>query len=252
MKRIVGYVLLGLCAYLVFLVLQFPVGALAHYLATYLPGLQVQHIEGSIVQGRALGLNVRGVELESLAWRWQPLSLLGGRFEYRFSIMEPQLKLQGRAGVGLDQQLRIVDLDGEVSLNKAIAMAVRAQLPVNGKVEVELAELRIGADGLPRAVYGTTRLLDARTTLGRTLNLGDFSTELTTEKQGIVGTVRDIGGPLEMIGTLTLAPNGHYRFNGQVGVRDDNNQELRQVLSLLGRVGTDGKWSIDFTGMLKV
>ena len=251
MRSYLRYALLGLGAYIVFMCAQAPAATLATLLRHYLP-FQYQQIAGSLLRGQARNVALRGAEIESLTWRWTPLALLKGRVEYHITLAESQLRLEGLFGIGLDRELRILDVNGFVSLRQAISLALQAQLPLNGKVEVDLDEIRVGSDGLPRAVYGNVQLLNARTTLGRTFELGDFRTELTTDEQSIVGTIRDIGGPLILNGTLTLTPDGRYRFTAQTALRDVNNRELREALDLLGRPSQDGKWKIDIKGVLHV
>ena len=45
--------------------------------------------------------------------------LLIGRFEYRFTLAEPELQLTGVIGIGLDRQLYIDGLEGHLPLPKA-------------------------------------------------------------------------------------------------------------------------------------
>jgi len=55
---------------------------------------------------------------------------------------------------------------------------------------------------------------------------------------------------LVLDGTLGLLPDGRYRFDGQAAVRDAANQSLRQAMSLLGPPGSDGRWTLNFSGAL--
>jgi hypothetical protein len=90
-----------------------------------------------------------------------------------------------------------------------------------------------------------------RATLGQALNLGDFTVQLTSvQPTGAQGAIKDNEGPLALNGTLHLAPDGRYRFNGQAAVRDAGNQPLRQAMSLLGPPGGDGRWALSFSGVL--
>ena len=251
MKRWLGYGLLGLLAYVIFMLIQFPAANFIDLLGRYLPGLTAQEVQGSARKGTAREVRLHDTRFETLSWRFRPLALVKGRLEYRVIAEAPQLRLEGAAGVGLRRQLQIEDLSGRLPLPRAIALIGRPTLPLNGNVELNLTALHLDREGRPRAAYGTTRLLDTRTTLGRPLDLGDFSAELTTEDQTILGTIKDNGGPLELTGVLALTPDGRYRFTGQVALRDPNNQDLRQALTALGQPGADGKWQMEFTGVLR-
>jgi hypothetical protein len=252
MKRWLGYGLLGLVAYVVFLLSQLPATLLMDSIAQRVPGFAVQDIRGSVFNGAAQGVRLRGAPIESLSWQWRFLPLFLGRVEYQIGMVDPELRVSGNVAVGLDRQLRITDLTGSLPLAKLMALLGYAPLAISGQVHIDAASLHLVATGLPRAATGALRLLGTRITLGRPLELGDFSAEFSTRDQDIVGNVKDQGGPLELTGALTLTPDGRYRFNGQVGIREQSNHELGQALSILGRPGADGKWKLNFTGTLQV
>lgn len=251
MKQALVYGLVGVLAYGGFLAAGLPAAALLPYAAPYLPGLAVAQVEGSVLAGRAESVSLREARVENLHWRWQPLGLLGGRLDYQLKVSEPQFTLTTVVGVDWSHTLSFQDTQGELPLRRALTLLPRAQLPVNGTVALDLDEVRLGRNGLPTQVEGQVQVRQLRTTLGRPLELGDFKVDLTTAEQGIVGTVTELQGPLQVEGSLALAADGRYRFSGRVGLRDSENQDLRQALALLGRPGADGQWKIDFNGVLK-
>lgn len=252
MKRVLGYVLLGAIAYAGFLLALTPAAWPLGLLAARLPDLTVEQAHGSVLYGRAREIGLRGVEIASLAWSWRPLALFSGRVEYSFTLTkEPGLYLKGRAAMGLDRRLDVERLHGYLPVAEAIALAGHTPPSLLGEVRLELAELRLDAAGRPQAAQGEVHLIDARSTFPR-LKLGSFDLDLATGEEGIVGSVRDAGGPLELTGTLTLTPDGRYRFSGQAGARDPANRELQGILHLLGRPGRDGKSRIDISGALNL
>lgn len=251
MRRGIGYALVGLLAYGGFLALELPVAVLLPYVAPHLPGFTVARVDGSLLAGQAESVSLRNAQLERLNWRWRPLALLQGQLAYRLVAADPQLTLQSVAGVDWTGAVHWQNIRGELPLRKALMLAMQAQLPVNGTLVLALDDIRLNKAGLPDRAEGNVEVRNLRTTLGRPLALGDFAVQLTTQSQGIVGTVTDKQGPLQVQGSLTLAADGRYRFNGRVGLRDNNNDDLRQALALLGRPGADGQWKIDINGVLR-
>lgn len=249
MMRLLGYTLLGLAAYGFFLLTQSPAALVAGMLAERLPGLTVRQVEGSALYGSAWGIGFPGVRVENLAWRWRPWALATGQMNYRLQLSEPQLRLEGTVGVDLNHRIHIDDLQGRLPVAKLTGLIGPTPLAMTGDLELDVARLRLGENGLPQAAQGTARLLDARSSFPR-LALGDFGMTLTTEEDNIVGVIKDEGGPLEFTGTLTLSPEGRYRFLAQIGIRDKTNRELQGILSLLGRPDGDGKWRINLSGTL--
>ncbi len=252
MKRFLGYSLVGLLAYAAFLVLQCPATTLMELAAQRLPGFTVQSAHGSALRGTAKGIRLHHVQLETLTWQLRLFSLLLGRLEYQFAVAEPELHLNGVFRIGLNRQLHIAELSGHIPLPQAIFLTGHPPPPVAGEVQLEKIQLQLGKGGRPDTAKGMIRLLHTHTTFGRSLTLGGFSATLDSQHQDIMATIKDDGGPLEFTGMFSLAPNGHYRLIGQAAVRDGNNQQLQQALNMLTRPSGDGKWHIEFTGMLPV
>ncbi|HXH03411.1 MAG TPA: hypothetical protein VNN09_08830, partial [Candidatus Competibacteraceae bacterium] len=112
MKRVLGYALVGVLAYLIFLVLQFPATALFGLLAP--PGLtlQARQVEDSALSGQARGLRLGDGEWGELAWRWQPAGLLGGRLEYRLQASDGSQSVEALAGIDWQRRWRVRELRG--------------------------------------------------------------------------------------------------------------------------------------------
>ncbi|MGB5062971.1 MAG: type II secretion system protein N [Candidatus Competibacter sp.] len=250
MKRFLGYGLLGLLTFLLFLLLLAPAGLVVDFLNERLPDLDVQTVDGTATDGSAFGINWRDTPIRRLNWDWRPFALLGGWLEFRLDTDDPEAKLIGNAAIGWGGRLRFRDFSGRLLLAKLSKLAGQPKLPLQGVVEFSLQELYLSATGLPQSAYGVVYLLNLRAMLGQPLNLGDFVVQLSPAATGIQGTVKDNNAPLELNGTLSVSPDGRYRFSGSAAVRDAGNQALRQALNLLGPPGGDGRWKLDFSGIL--
>jgi hypothetical protein len=251
MKRWLSYSLLGLLAFLTFLLLQAPATLATDLLARRLPDFSARAVIGLATDGSARGLRWRGVAIEKLAWRWRPQALARGWLEFTLDVDDPDVKLLGNVALDPQRRLRLRNTRGQLPLVTLSALAGQPHPPLQGIVEFSLRELRLNAAGQPQAADGTVVLLNAHATLGQPLHLGDFVAQLrTVEPNGIQGAIQDNGGPLVLDGMLNLAPDGGYRFNGRATVRDTDNQALRQALSLLGPADDDGYWTLSFSGVL--
>jgi general secretion pathway protein N len=250
MKRLLGYLSVGLIAYAIFLIIQFPAAAMLDLMAGRVPGFTARDAQGSALGGSAQDIHLGNTRFESLSWRLHVLGLFLGRLEYHFSLREPELQLQGRVATALDRHLYFEELKGNLPLSKISALLGYPSLPVNGQLELQAADFGLNPAGRLSSVSGMIRLLGAHTALGKPLELGDFSADFITRGSDVVGNIRDEGGPVELKGTLTLTPQRSYRFTGQAALRADDNRELRQALSILGRPGGDGKWKINLAGMM--
>lgn len=246
-----GYGLLGVLAFVLSLLLLAPATLVTDWIATRLPGLRVQTVEGLATEGFARGVQWRGVRIDRLNWNWQASTLWSGWLEFRLGIDDPEIKLHGKIAINPSHQLRLRDASGRMLLARLGALAGQPGPPLQGVLEFNLRELSLNAAGRPQTADGAIYLLNARTTLGQPLNLGDFTIQLTpASPEGIQGAIKDHDGPLALEGTLNLRPDGRYHFTGQAAVRDDGPPALRQAMNLLGPPGGDGRWALNFSGIL--
>ncbi|HMQ12197.1 MAG TPA: type II secretion system protein N [Candidatus Competibacter phosphatis] len=251
MKRFLGYGLLGLLAFLLFLLLRAPAGLVVGLFDERLPGLNVQAVDGTVLNGSAWGVSWRDTSIGKLNWNWRPFVLLSGWLEFRLDTDDPDAKLMGNVAMGWDRQLRFRDFSGRLPLAKLSELAGQPTPPLRGMVEFDLRELKLNAAGLPQSAAGVVHLLNLHIMLGQPLNLGDFVVQLSpATPEGLQGVVKDNNAPLDLAGILNVSPDRRYRFSGSAAVRDAGNQALRQMLNLLGPPGGDGRWKLDFSGTL--
>ncbi len=247
MKNVLRYGLLGLLAFLGALLLLAP----ATMVTEQIPGLRVQTVEGGATNGVASGVSWHGVQIDQLNWDWQPLALLTGWLEFHLKTDDPDIKLVGKAAINPARQRCLREFTGNLRLAELAIAIGQPQWPVQGVVDFNLREVRLNPSDQPLAADGVVHLLNLRVTLGQPLMLGDFTVQLTpADPEGVQGVIQDHDGPLALEGAFSLLPDGRYRFNGQASVRDPGNQALRQAMSLLGPPGSDGRWALNFSGVL--
>ena len=250
MKPFLRYSLLGLLAFLAFLLLLAPATLVTDRVAEHLPGFSVQNVSGSVTDGIAQGLHWRGNRIEQLSWDWQPLALLSGWLEAGLRSNDPDMQAVGKVAIAFDRSLRLRDANGRMSLSRLAALAGHKS-PAQGILEFSLRDLYLDANARPQSAYGAVHVLNLRVDLRQPLNLGDFTLQLTpVEPAGIQGVIEDHDGPLALQGTVKLFPDGRYQVDGQAAVRDPANQALRQALSLLGPPDANGRWPLNFSGVL--
>ncbi|HAS52575.1 MAG TPA: hypothetical protein DCS21_12875 [Gammaproteobacteria bacterium] len=251
MKNVLRYGVLGLLAFLGFLLLLAPASMVIDPLTEQIRGLNVQTVEGDATDGVASGVSWRGVQIDQLHWDWRPLALSTGWLEFHLKTDDPDLKLAGKAAINPARYRRLREFTGNLRLAELAIAIGQPQLPVQGVVDFDLREVRLNPAGQPLAADGVVHLLNLRVMLAQSLPLGDFTVQLTpAAPEGVQGVIQDHDGPLVLEGAFSLLPDSRYRFNGQASVRDPNNQALRQAMNLLGPPGGDGRWALNFSGVL--
>lgn len=248
MMRVLGYVILGLLAYAVFLLATLPATQAVALLQQQIPQLRAAGVSGTAWSGEAAVLQVEGQTLRRVDWQIRPWSVLLGELQLDLRLQDADLS--GRASVGLKPDGSI-HLSG-VDLNLAAAAASNLfNVPVDlgGQFQLRLDSAQLQGRQLQSA-EGEVRWQRAAVTAPVAQALGEFVARLSTVEQGVQAQVKDDGGPLQLDGTALLTPAGAYNFNGAVAVRDPQEKMLVQGLQALGRPGPDGRVPLLYSGRL--
>jgi hypothetical protein len=231
---------LSLCVACLTLVLFIAVLAPAKLLAVALqqhyPDVRISSVSGTLWRGRAYGvaadLHGHGMSLSNLSWRLHPMSLL---------ILSPRVDLEGELGRQTYSARLTRQLGGRwlVEDLKAILPAQLLShsigLPLSGEISAEVAELAISNNGITE-LEGRIVLQQAAINEGASWSqLGSFAAELAPNADGgLVVTVFDLGGAVELNTTVFVEMDGSYRMDGVVAVRDAGNSVLQHWLPMVG------------------
>ena len=220
-RRIVLLAAAGVLAALAGIVAQFPARVALAWFAP--PGIVAWGVEGSVWEGRAAGIVVRGHALGSLSWEAQPAGLLSLQPAWKLYLRTPDDGfLAGRVAISLlaDRQ-RINDLEGALQLDALPpALVLEAGWPVlvTGRASVAALELP-----------------------GVILALGPFEFVFPEHDGTPVGAIRSLGGPLEVDGQIELPGPGQWRFSAELAPGESPPRELVDGLRFVGEDLGDGR-----------
>lgn len=254
MKRLFGYIALGVFTYLLFVVSTLPaqqaLGLAAPRLKSQGVSLSASGVDGSAWSGRAAILSVNGVGLQSVHWELSPLALLSGRLGGDWSFQWQGARAEGHASAAADGEARL-----EAVRARFLAAELGALLPLpvslGGEFALELERLELNG-GRPVAAKGELLWRGAALRAPLEAALGDVHLVLSPrEKGGIEGQISDGGGPLKIEGEVSLEPNGSYRLNALLGTRPGADASLKDNLPMVGQRMSDGRYRVVFNGRLK-
>ena len=82
------------------------------------------------------------------------------------------------------------------------------------------------------------------------MSLGGVKLDLSTENDGILFKINDLGESLQTSGLGFLSSQGEYSFDGTIGARQGSSPELATFLQILGSPGADGMVTLEFKGQM--
>ncbi len=252
MRRWVRLALFGLVAYLFFLVATFPAAHAYRLLREESgAGVAMAGIDGSIWSGTARTVQLGGkVRLQNVHWEVHFLPLLLGRLELELSSRDRDLQLNTRAGKTLGGTLYVEGLHGRLPIARVQALTPYPVPRLRGELIFDGLDAAL-ADGRIVKGAGRVRWNGAAAVVGSTLQLGGFTLDLKTDKQQIIGKLRDNDGPLQVEGLLTLEPDGTYHLGGRVTPRDSSS-DVAQNLRILGVPNKAGGYELNYSGKLAI
>ena len=236
-RRIVLLAAAGILAALAGIVAQFPARVALAWFAP--PGIVAWGVEGSIWEGGAAGIVVRGHPLGTLSWDARPAGLLSLQPAWKLYLRTPDDGfLAGRFAVSLlANRQRINDLEGALELD-ALPPALVPD-GVAGQARIGLQTLVLEG-GWPALVTGRASVatLDLP---GVILALGPFEFVFPEHDGTPVGAIRSLGGPLEVDGQVELPAPGQWRFSAELAPGENPPRELVDGLRFVGEDLGDGR-----------
>jgi hypothetical protein len=103
----------------------------------------------------------------------------------------------------------------------------------------------------PRAIEGNLELQNLRQIGARPLELGSYRVDFdgTAQPEGnAVGKLRDLGGPFEMVGTVTLTPPDGYLVQGTIAGRTAQAESLVREITIGAPPDASGRTPFSFEG----
>ncbi|MFI4914644.1 MAG: type II secretion system protein N [Steroidobacterales bacterium] len=241
-----------LAIFLVTLLIRLP----AAWVLPLLPrSVQCLEPEGSIWNGYCGELRVDTIAVSNIHWQLAAAPLLRARA--RVALQSDDRRMSGHG-------VAIFDLNGELQVQALqVQMPLEAGLPFlpsgwsgSGQLDIAAARLR---HGRLLAVRGRALIQELHQ---QSLGFGNIELDFpgsapadaaaaqTSSAAAISGELRDRGGPLALVGTLRLQPDGAYEINGTVATRAGADEQLQHTIELLGPPDAQGRRTFSVAGAL--
>jgi general secretion pathway protein N len=243
---------LGVCLFITFLLWQLP----ARLVFVLLPANVAQGFgaEGTVWNGRVRIINVAGQQLRNTEWDLALSRLFLGQLAVDFKT---------RWGGGFAEGFAAVGITGKLTLNNTLASLDAAMLSpmlnipqLGGQVSLDLKELEL-VNNWPQTLTGSLEIRNLASPLmgnGSADLIGNvavsFDAASETNPGTLTGKLSDIGGPLELDGTLTLTAPANYDLDTRVRARPEAAKSIKENLQFLGNPEADGRHVFKIAGSI--
>jgi general secretion pathway protein N len=243
-RRPLRIALLALTAFAAIVLARLP----ASWVFPRSPAFDCASVEGSVWSGACSGLTVQRAALGDLAWDLAPLRLFTGTLAAHVEVAHGPVSAHADLALRLGGGIVLRNLVADLPLDPARIPRVPHQL--RGTVHTDLELVRI-AHGDLTELKGRIEAHDLLQRTGHVTPIGSYALTFPGGAAGDpVGTLRDLGGPLAVEGTLRLMHGPAYILQGQVVARADAAPELVSDLQFLGSPDAAGRRPFSLAGTL--
>ncbi len=237
MRRGVFIALAAFVAFLLVILARFP----AQWAAAFLPAqLTCQQLTGTLWNGGCSGLAMSGQALGDLDWRLHPLALLAARLDADVQWTPAGGSAQGHISLRPGGALSAQGARAHLALTHELV----ASIPPGSRGVLDAELRRLEWDG--HRVRSVEGVIEAHQLATPMLMLGDYRLTFPTPSAAEpVGELHDLGGPLDLTGTLRLTGEPGWVLDTRLKARPGAPADLVQALRYLGT--PDGSGRVPFS-----
>lgn len=251
MMRWIGLSVIGIVAYLGFLVAHLPAAAAYGWVQEQIPA-QLYGVDGTIWDGRAAAVIDGPRRVDEVAWEIRPWSLLTGKLSASLAARIPDGRVSGHFDIGINNTLRVRDLRLNAPVDTLLGWAGRSSITsvADGRGEILLRSAYLDGPRLMSA-DGIINWNNAAITFGGEIPLGNVALRLQpAPDQGVRGELVTQGGVMDISGNMQLDPSGTFQIRARIAPRDPNNAQARRFISMLQLANPEGVTEVTITGNL--
>ena len=228
MKPLWRSVLVGVVAYLLFLVTTAPAAKILPLVQPQ--GVHFSGIDGTLWSGSAALVAVSPVQLTETRWSFRPFSLFAGQFGFAVEGQLQGQRVEAYVGSSFLGTPLVSDVRGLVDANAVLNLLGLNQLQLAGKLNFDIANVEWPESGYP-ALGGTVIWSPARVTGPVELELGKARLETRIEDGVTRGKLETEGGPLLLQADVEMNSSGAYRLDANLQQKGDVPQAVIKFLS---------------------
>lgn len=240
--------LLGVAAFIVFLIASFPADLALRWFAPSMPGVNTGFVEGTIWNGVARNAGYRQMVAEEIRWDLHPLSLFAGSVSADVAVKLPRGNIKASLHQDLGGDTVIENLQGSLPLAQAAALGIMPRNIAEGEILLNIERLEL-VNGKPVAANGRIGLANLESALLRGVSLGSYQADIATQEESITATFTDVDAPIRVQGSFTLQ-SGQYSVDAKMLPAEGASPQIANGLKLLGQPDASGRYSFRTSGRL--
>jgi general secretion pathway protein N len=251
--RITGLLLIGLLAYVLFLLAGMPAALAWQWGGQRLaPQVRAYGIAGTVWDGQAEAIVSGPRRVDNVRWDIRPSALLKGRLGARLVAAFPDGRAQAVVEASPGGTVTAEDVKADMDIDSLLALAGRQGLSgaADGHFEALFQSL-VASGGRLRTAQGVLNWNGARVGLGQKISLGDLALRIRPAgDNGVRGELVSSGGAFALEGDAALRRDGGYQVELRITPRNPSDPATAQAVRVLGLANPRGTTVVNISGSL--
>ncbi|MDJ0918806.1 MAG: type II secretion system protein N [Woeseiaceae bacterium] len=202
---------------------------------------------GTIWNGRAGAVLVSGIYLRNVEWRTKPFGFLTGKLALGIRAAPASGFVESDLALGLNGAATLSDLNASIPLS---VFADAINVPnLSGSTSLQFDYLTV-LDGVPTSASGTVQIADMTVPMVHPGSLGGYTLEFSDFENGVIASIEDTDGVVDIAGTLTLADDRSYSLLAQLAATSTTPAELTRQIEFLPDGNAAGQHELRLEGSL--
>jgi general secretion pathway protein N len=244
------YILVGVIAYVVFLIATLPAAPVLGMLRDHMP-VTINNVSGSLWNGRAGSVITGKLSLDNVEWSFLPLHLLLAKAAIDVEAKFNGNPLESRLSTGLGGNLAVDDLNVKLGASDVASLVVLPLGELSGDFFLRINSAIFQPGSVPR-IDGTLNWNKAAITVAETADLGNVSILLNEDDDSpLTASISNKGGQLTLSGNLTTDDTGQYSLKLSMKPNASASDNLISSLGMVAKKQRNGEFILNNTGNLK-
>jgi len=241
--------IVGVCAYLMFLIVTAPASLLFKFTRGQ---VQSAAVSGTIWRGKASTLQAGILNIGDVEWNLHVLPLFVGRLSADMKLLQQKGFAEGNLSLSLGGQVYLSKFTASLPLDSILGSG---GLPGGwtGTANIKLDELVL-KNNWPNSAKGTVDLVDITGPANEPVNLGNYRVTLPATEStpsSLVGDLQDLGGAaIGITGKLIIGADRSYQLNTLVAARPNTPDSIAKGMQFLGDADAQGRRPFTVSGTM--
>lgn len=236
---------IGLITFVAGMIIFFPARVAYRWFAP--ATIALAGINGSIWNGTAREAQANGFYLQDLNWRIRPLTLLTGKLGYAISASPTSGFVDANVSLGITGAVTLTDVTASLSLQ---SMRQATGIPgLSGKLSGQFERIVLD-DGIPVSADGVIEIAELIAPPIYRASIGGYRAEFFTQESGVMASVEDTDGVVDVAGSLQISSDRNYQFIAQLAPKNNTPAGVLQQMKFLGSANERGQHELRLEGKL--